>query len=459
MKDFLVKYRVYVIIFGIALLVRAILFFINFSHSNYNLVDTIHGDDGYYEISQGLLHGHGFTGDIHEPFLPNPLRTPLYIYFISGILFLTKSYWVVIILQILIGSCIPLLGYHIAYTLYPSRRRACIVGVMLALEPYLVLFSSIFYTETLFIFLFLLFICVFLRYLTEGSLRMLVWSSVIFGLATLTKTTVEYLPIALSILILWSFRKKFSPGKLVVHACIFSALFLAILSPWFYRNYVEFGTVGMTAQPAYNLYVYLVPSVLSLEKGTNFNDEVKKLVTTDESSGNVITLRNSHEYTQKAVAVLKRHPLGLIKSMAFTILTFFAHDGMLTVLQHAGYVPAAYIGKPALSLLLSSPIAFVKIAMGYVKTPFALILILRLVWIVITLFFVVGMVRFVRDRKLDPICLFITGIILYFVLTSAVGGLGVNARYRMPIVPIIFTLSIAGFAYTRNAILASHAKK
>ncbi len=457
--NFIKKHKIDLVIFGVAFLMRMILFSINLNYQHGDLINTIHGDDGYYEISQGLIHGHGFTGDVSEPFKPNALRTPLYIYFITGTLLLFNSYWLIIILQMLIGSCIPLLGRRIALTLVSREKVALWVGILLAFEPYLVLFSSIFYTETLFIFLFLIFILIFLKYLKEGTLRALVWSSFILGLATLTKTTVQYLPLLLFLLILWNFLNTFSRKKLLGHTALFMAVFLVTLSPWLYRNYREFGVVGMTAQPAYNLNVYLVPSVLSIENGTSFNDEVKKFVTVEESSGNKITLANSPEYTKKALNVLKNHPKGFLKSMAITLVTFFTHDGMLTVFQHAGYVPDVYIGKPAISLLFSSPIDFLKTMSSYVSSPLIIVLILRLAWIAVTLLFFTGLFRFVKTRKCDTVSMFITAMIFYFVATSVIGGLGVNARYRMPLDPILFTFALTGFVYIRDAILSQHKKR
>ncbi|HEY4503492.1 MAG TPA: glycosyltransferase family 39 protein [Candidatus Paceibacterota bacterium] len=475
MKNWINKNRVPILLFCIAFVARVFLFYINFANTDYDLIGAIHGDDGYYEISQGLINGHGFTGATTEPFLPNALRTPLYIYFISGTLLMFGSYWIVLFFQIIIASFIPILGYRIALELLSKEKMALNLspnlslkiafwtGILLAFEPYLVLFSSIFYTETLFIFLFLIFILIFIKYLNEGSSRALVWSSVFLGLATLTKPTVQYLPIILALLILWNFRKSFSRSKSIIHVVIFAGVFFMTLSPWLYRNYYEFGVVGMTAQPAYNLNVYLVPSVLSLENGTNFNDEVNKFVTVEESSGNKITLANSPEYKKRALNILKDHPMGLLKSAAVTFVTFFTHDGMLTVLQHAGYVPDMYIGKPAIFLLLSSPIDFFKTVSKYIASPFVLVLIMRLVWIGITLFFLIGLFQFLKTRKYDAISLLILMIVLYFVSTSVIGGLGVSARYRMPIDPIIFTLFLVGLVYFRsfilNAILAKREKR
>lgn len=458
MKDFFKKYKIDIIIFSVALVARALILFADVHASGGDFVGAIHGDDGYYEISRGLAEGHGFTGDTVEPFRPNALRTPLYIYFIALVLILSHSYACVIAIQIVLGALIPVLGRHIALKLCSSNRVALWTGILLSFQPYLVVFSVIFYTETFFIFFFLIFILLFLSYLEEGTMRMLVWSSVVLGLATLTKTTVEYLPVLLVPIILWNFRTTFSIPKRILHSILFVFVFLCILSPWFYRNYREFGVVGMTAQPAYNAYVYLVPSVLSLENGTSFDDELRKFVTTDESSGNVITLANGPIYTKKAFDVLRQHPVGVLKSIAVTVIAFYTHDGMLTVLQHAGYVPQVYIGKSVLSLALSSPPAFLGAILKYARSPLILVLIMRIAWIGISAFFLLGFLRFLREKKGEAASLFLLSVVLYFTLTSAVGGLGVNARYRMPIEPIIFTFALTGFVFVRNAILALHEK-
>ncbi|MDP3962769.1 MAG: hypothetical protein Q8Q03_02810 [bacterium] len=135
MKAFLSKYRIDLLVFGLALCARLALFMVNFDASKGDLIGTIHGDDGYYEISQSLIKGNGFTWDTEEPFRPQALRTPLYIYFISGILLATGSFWAVIIIQMLIGSCIPFLGRRISLRLNPSRSIAMFVGILLAFEP------------------------------------------------------------------------------------------------------------------------------------------------------------------------------------------------------------------------------------------------------------------------------------------------------------------------------------
>jgi hypothetical protein len=451
--DFVRRHKIDLFIFALALIARLVLFGINLHAQNGDLISTIHGDDGYYELSRSLVAGHGFTGASAPPYIPNALRTPGYIVLLAGLLWLTKSYWVTILVQIVIGAFIPILGRRIALKLFPDARIGLWVGILMALEPYLVLFSSIFYTETVFIFLFLLFVLATLSYLEKGSYRQLVFSAVLLGFATLTKTTTQYLPLIIIPLFFFRFRKELKLKDNLLRAAVFLSLYFIVISPWLYRNVETFGVIGLSAQPAYNLYVYMVPSVLSLENGTSFPDELNKFTTEGESSGNVITLTNSSVYTKKALAILAAHPKGVLISAGITVVTFFTHDGMLTVLQHAGYVPRQYLSKPALTLLMSSPLQFLNVTAGYIESPFILVLLFRIFWIGITLFLFIGLVAYTRKNTSKEITWLVLLLILYFVTTSIVGGLGVNARYRMPIDPLIFAFAIYGFLLMRNAIL------
>ena len=97
--NFINKHKIELIVFAIALILRVILFMINFHIQQGNLVNTIHGDDGYYEISQGLINGHGFTGSTIEPFTPNSLRPPVWPFIIALLVWVFGTYWAVLIFQ------------------------------------------------------------------------------------------------------------------------------------------------------------------------------------------------------------------------------------------------------------------------------------------------------------------------------------------------------------------------
>ena len=440
--DFVHRHKIDLFIFAVALIARLFLFGINLHAQHGDLISTIHGDDGYYELSRNLAAGHGFTAENQPPYHPNPLRTPGYIVFIASLLQLTKSYWAVILIQIVIGAFIPILGRRIALRLFPDPRIGLWVGILTALEPYLVLFSSIFYTETLFIFLFLLFVLATFRYVERGKYNQLILSGFLLGLATLTKATVEYLPIIVAPALFYRFRKELRLKDNLIRIGVFLLVYLVTISPWLYRNWETFGIVGLSAQPAYNVYVYLVPSILSLEHGTSFSAELAKWATPQESSGLQITLANEKTYTRKALPIIEAHPLILTELVGLSFITFFTHDGMLTVLQHAGIVPDSYLTQSALSLLLHSPGTLVLEIAHYIDSPFILIPLVRLFWIIVTVLFFLGSISFVKKNGFETKATLSFLLVLYFLATTPINGLGVNARFRMPITVILFAFAL-----------------
>ena len=438
---FLKKHKIAVLIFLIALLVRSLLFFVNFNYENYDLISTIKGDDGYYELSRGILLGHGFSWDAEPPFSPNPLRPPVYPFFIAGLLYFFGSYSVVLCVQILLGSIIPVLGMMLIEKVVSSKKVAIAVGLFLALEPSSVLLSSIFYTETVFMVLFFISLLFFFDYFKNPTYRNIIWGSLFLGLSTLTKPTVQYLPVVIPLFILWHFRKNITK-KVFIHVALFVGIFIITISPWLYRNYKEFGVVGISAQPAFNLYVYLVPSVLSVENQTGFHEEWEKFVRKDGFDEMTITLTNSDYFIQRSIEVLKEYPVSFMKLSVSTVVTFFTHDGMLTVLQHAGYTPDSYLSKPALFLILKSPGEFFSTAGSYITSPFVLVLIMRLIWLIITITAILGAIQLLISRRINTLSFFAIFLIAYFAATSIVGGLGVNIRHRIPINLFIVMFSL-----------------
>jgi hypothetical protein len=440
--DFLRRHKIDLIIFAVALLARLLLFAIDLHASQGNLINAIHGDDGYYELSRNFVAGHGFTGQSTPPYIPNPLRTPGYIFFLAGLLWVSKSYWVVILVQIVMGAFVPLLGRRIALKLIPDERIGFWVGILMALDPYSALFSTIFYTETFFVFLFLWFILATFSYLENGTYRQLVLSGVLLGVATLTKPTVQYLPIVVAPFFFYRFRNKFKLKDNLTRIGVFLLLYMAMISPWLYRNLETFGVIGLSAQPAYNVYVYLAPSILALEHGTSFGVELSEWATHGEASGSMITLANSKMYIDEALPTIEAHPFILLALVGISFVTFFTHDGMLTLLQHAGIVPSAYLSQPILSLLFRHPYTLLTATLHFIDTPFVLIPLVRLFWVAVTVLFFLGSWAFVKKNGFDSKTILSLLLVLYFLATTAIIGLGVNARYRMPITVILFTFAL-----------------
>ncbi|MFA6095716.1 MAG: glycosyltransferase family 39 protein, partial [Candidatus Paceibacterota bacterium] len=246
LRDFLKKHKVEILIFALALLARLVLFFVNAHAADWDFDKSIHGQDGYYEVARNIDEGKGFSIDGTRP---SPIHVPVFPYFLASSLFLFDSLIPAALLLIVIGSAVPILGRRLALKLVGSQRISLFVGVALALEPSFLLFSTIFYTEILFIFIFLSFILVFIEYIERKTSLLAFVSGAVLGIAALTKVAVEFLPILLIPFAWLSLRKSLSGRDLAKHAALFLLAFFAVLSPWMIRNDRVFGAPGLTVLP------------------------------------------------------------------------------------------------------------------------------------------------------------------------------------------------------------------
>lgn len=404
---------------------------------------AVAGADCYYSIADNLVQGNGYTCERSEPYTLNSMRPPLQPYFVAGLHLLTGSFWGPTLVQILLGSIVPLLGMALARYVAGSGKVVLGTGVLLALEPYSILFSTFFYSETLFTVLLLSSILALFRYIERPSALALGLSGLFLGLATLTKPTAEYVGVIYLAVLGWHYRRALWAH--LPRMALFVCIFVLTLLPWVYRNHTLFGVAGVSPQLGEQLNAVLVPSVLSFERGTTFDEEFSAMLERGGADPNKATIADSGKYLAQAVPILLDHPRGLVLVSANTALNFFIHDGMIEVLRHIDMFPKERLGQPALFLLLSDPAGFVTTVTTFVKTPAVLVLIGRLIWIVITASMLYGLWRLLRQGP-SPYALALGGIISYFMLTTLVIGLAVAARYRLPVNALIIPLALYGAA-------------
>jgi hypothetical protein len=444
MANFIKQHKVEFSVFLLALVARLVFFFICLHGNGGNLIATIQGQDGYYQLSKNLFLGNGFSVNIDPPFLPYSYGVPGYPYFLFFLLWLTGSYAVTGMTQLLIGSIIPIIGMHIARLILPAFPRVPLAtGILLALAPYQILFSFVFYTEAVFTFIFGIFLIVFLMFLKNPSLRFAILSGLFLGLATLIKPTVQYIPIVAVVFLLWRFR-GFGEKKLFIQLGYFLLVFLLVLSPWLYRNYTTFDKISLGSQIPFNLYETLLPSVRAIANHTSFAVEQAKLSALPLDS----SLEKMSSLQGQTIAEIVSRPIALVKLSTLSSITFFTHDGMLTFLMNAGVKPPANLGKPAVLLLLSNPLLFIKTVWLYMHTSMAFVLFARLFWITLTAFFILGLYKLFRLHLFSPELLFAVIIVFYFMFTTMINGLAVNARFRMPVEPIIIAVAYSGLLLT-----------
>ena len=457
--EFSRKHKVSIIIFTLALIVRLALFFVNLDANKGDFIETIRAADGYYEISQNLIAGNGYSDDFSPAHKPNYLRPPVWIFMIAFIAWVSGSYVPVFVFVLLLGSLIPILGMYLAERIV-SMKLAVLTGFFLAVEPNSVFNSIWLASETCFTFLFLIFSIFIFRYIAEQTTRNAVWAGVFLGLAILVKPTVQFLPFLVPVLSLYFFRKSVSRIHWK-HALFFVAVCLLTLAPWFYRNYREFGSVSLSSQAAFNLYTVLVPTVLSIDNGTSFETERASGWFRDSLVDVDITPANGSYFTKKAVFIISEHKLAMIKSAGMSVFTFFTHDGMLSVLGYAGVTIPNLLDKPALTLLLTEPLKLFGYILRYVATPGLFIFLGRIMWVFITALFFFGAWRYCRKEKISPYALYSLFVVVYFALTTMANGLGMNARFRLPVLGFIAAFALYGFfvlwEFLKKKFLPRHA--
>ncbi|MBI3442702.1 MAG: glycosyltransferase family 39 protein [Candidatus Sungbacteria bacterium] len=446
MMRFIERHKTELIVFFLAILARMAFFFVCLYANGGNVENTIHGQDGYFDISRNLLLGNGFSINQTPPFSPYSYGVPGYPFFLFFLLWATGSYAATAMIQLVLGAFIPVLGMYLSRLIVPTYDRAPLaVGILLALAPYQILFSFIFYTEVLFTALFGIFLILFLNFLKTPSIRFAVLAGLFLGLATLTKPTVQYLAILAVVFAWWRLRSEV-PRDILLKAGCFFLLFLTVLSPWVYRNYRTFNMINLGSQMPFNLYEVLLPSVLAIENQTSFAAEQQKLPVQSAD----LYVNAPRSISRMAITEISRHPVALVKLSALNAVTFFTHDGMLTFLQAAGVQRGAYIGKPALVLFLTAPLSFLKIARLYMHTIMASVFLGRLFWIAVTVLFGSGLYHLWRSGLFSAQVLFCMIVVVYFMLTTMINGLTVNARFRMPVEPIIFGVAYAGYFSIRH---------
>ena len=108
--EYLRRYRIAIGIFVLAVAVRFLFLPFSVLHPEPLTFSGV-AYDGYYVIAKNLLSGVGYYGDSPvERMFPDSIRMPLYPVLIAAFAYLTGGYKTLLILQMLIGSTIPLLG-------------------------------------------------------------------------------------------------------------------------------------------------------------------------------------------------------------------------------------------------------------------------------------------------------------------------------------------------------------
>jgi 4-amino-4-deoxy-L-arabinose transferase-like glycosyltransferase len=210
------------------------------------------GDEVTYNLlAENLVAGHGYC---FVPGHPSLLRAPLYPFLLAGLYALFGHHYIVVLgVQALIGGLSAFLVVMLGQRLFGEVASPIVAGCLFACHPLLIFATGLLYSETLYLFLLLLFTFSCLK-MAEGAgrKRWAVAAGILLGTTVLMKPNLLLLPLALILwlwLVLRGFRRALLLGGLATLAMA------VVVLPWTLRNYRVSGTlIPVSANAGLNLW-------------------------------------------------------------------------------------------------------------------------------------------------------------------------------------------------------------
>ncbi len=199
-------------------------------------------------ISRAILSGKGYIVDdsppepgkhIRYPGQEALFKAPLYEFFLAGTFALSGfSFRLFFPVQALLGGLSAGLVSLIALQVFGRWRAAWLAGAAAAVDPLLVNAASQPYSETLFVFFFLLSIWAFLKWFQTSRLPWALLCGTTVGLCMLVRENGLLLVVAMGVALLLVRPPRFRTWS---GYAVIGLATIAVVAPWTIRNYVRFG--------------------------------------------------------------------------------------------------------------------------------------------------------------------------------------------------------------------------
>jgi len=348
---------------------------------------------------------------------PSPFRhkmifhPPLYPYFLAGPFAVTGTFVASQVLQVIVASLlIPAVGRVGARTL--GNRAGLAAAAIAAFYPELVWFACHFWVENVFL---VLLWWAFERLLAadahgrqpDAAAAGALWGGAILA----SETALYFLPIAA----VWLLARRARAG--FVRAAVLSAVAIAVVAPWTYRNWVAFEAfVPVSTAGGQNLF----------QGNTHIpRDETYRMV--DEVQGRIEQYRYAR--AMGLAAIRDRQPAWIFEKLAEQMPMFWEAESMALI-----HVKRGAYGKvaPAAAIVLSAVMIL----------PYLAVLVLA-----------------VRGLATLPLARGVPLLLLFVVYYNAIHVVahGFN-RYRLPVMPVLFLMAAWGLRRAKDARDAKDAK-
>ena len=405
---------------------------------------------GYLALARTIWDTHTFSTFVNGALVPEIYRTPglpvLLAPFATGT-FLPLALYPLLV-SILAGILLPTLSYLIARR-YVSEQAALVTAFFSGCELNLVFYSWPFLTEMPFLLLALGGLHLVLDGYEQQSRAHSVLGGMLLGLSLYMRP--GFLPIY-TVTILGTLLFQFIEAKTLVRSTFFVGIAcFFVLSPWFLRMHSITGTFALGGVGWRNVYTDYVASIRSVEQHTNFKNEKNNLKATATQygipEGGYNNPANNALIRKVALTEVFAHKLTTIKLEILLLFSFFTNDNYYYLLVKYGFIPQTAGHISATYAVLSDGIHAIPALFSEMARQYFIPFIGRIISIGLIIGAVVGFFR-VRNR----IRYVLASVIILAAITSTVSGLGVESRFRVPIMPFIFMLASPVLVLTYESI-------
>ncbi|MST04298.1 MAG: GtrA family protein [Candidatus Pacebacteria bacterium] len=433
-------------IFFISFLARILVFlylFIKFGEGA-----IVWGDSTrYLGAGESILRGVYEYGGLKEVY-----RTPGFPFFLSFFISLGLPVWLISIFNILLASFIPVFVAYFCSKINLSGIWKKIAISLSIFEPIMLYYSIAILPDVLFsIFLFVI-IFFILKFSETRKIKFILIFSVLIGLLNYIRPVGIYMVIGIVLFLFFELKNTLFKKK-IIYGIIAISIPLLVMIPWQYRNYKVFGVFEFTSALPVNLFNYAGVSSVSFSNSTPYQDTKLKLLEDFRRDApypsNQKDLRNSAYLKNKAKEIIKLHPVGYVKSVIAGLNTFlFSGNYHYLLMKYEVINKPAEIKSYSFIWAKNGLWGLIKIVLKDMSSPYTLIAFLgKVFWIIIIMLSIFGGLI---KRKESLSMLFLI-IFLYFCATILSVGIGVEARHRFALNPLIFIFSsvMMKFIYER----------
>ncbi len=373
-----------------------------------------------------------------------PYRTPGYPVFVALIYSISSdSVWAVLLVQIFLSLISVVLVYKIAATTFP-RQIALVSSFLFASDITQAYWTVALYTDTLFLFLFLISIYYLIKSIKDNSLMSVCLSALFLGIATLVRPVSFLFPlVAVSAIFLFY---KLKLRMKLVYSVLFCAIFIAAVSPWLLHNYSMFGEAKLSSISGYNLLLYNAAYTEMYRTGKPVEEVRKNFLDLAIKQGvdttSKYSFKNSHIFSGIAKQYIKDNFILYCKRHFMGIINMYAGLGTekLTAVFHLkakSFNPDHDpFGKPGIFSRIhtffqskSKAVIFIGFGLGF--------------YLFINYLFALYGIYLLIGEKEKLLFLFIFIILYFSVLTGVIG----YDRYRIPFMPLINILCAVGLSH------------